>query len=45
MHDAMAENANVGVVVTGNRFTASHAARKERVDRASHFLDGGIVRA
>jgi uncharacterized damage-inducible protein DinB len=43
VHDAMAQDANVGVLEACDQFATPHAARKHRVDRARHLIDRGVV--
>lgn len=45
MHDAVAENADVSVLICADGFPAPHALREHRVDRARELLNGGIGRA
>lgn len=45
MHDAVGEDADVGIFIAGDRLAATHAAWKHRVNRPRHLVERGIIRA
>lgn len=45
MHDAMRDDANVGILIARDWFPASHAAREHRIDRTRHLVERRVVGA